>query len=124
MFSELPCILCFLGYDAIANSAGRSEKSAEKYAYWYYRVAYNSYGALYDSNAQLTGTVKYFEYEGVAAPVAYALNEGRHKMGIGTCSVGAIAGLTPECWCFWEANPDDLFNGKGRTHTCWIFQSG
>ena len=41
----------FLGYDAIANSAGRSEKSAEKYAYWYYRVAYNSYGALYDSNA-------------------------------------------------------------------------
>ena len=21
MFSELPCILCFLGYDAIANSA-------------------------------------------------------------------------------------------------------
>ena len=36
----------------------------------------------------------HFEYEGVAAPVAYALNEVGIKWGSALVSVGAIAGLT------------------------------
>ena len=42
----------------------------------------------------LTGVVKYSSYMGVAAPVAYALNEVGIRWGSALVSAGAIAGLT------------------------------
>ncbi|MEG0392979.1 MAG: amino acid permease, partial [Anaerovoracaceae bacterium] len=42
----------------------------------------------------LTGVIKYSAYAGVAAPVAFALNEVGIRWGSALVSVGAIAGLT------------------------------
>lgn len=84
----------FLGFDAIANSA-EEVKNPQR------NMPIGIIGSLIIATVlymivtlMLTGTVKYFEYEGVAAPVAYALNEVGIKWGSALVSVGAIAGLT------------------------------
>lgn len=84
----------FLGFDAIANSAEEVKNPQRD-------MPVGIIGSLIIATVlymivtlMLTGTVKYFEYEGVAAPVAYALNEVGIKWGSALVSVGAIAGLT------------------------------
>lgn len=84
----------YLGFDALANSA-EEVKNPQK------DMPKGIIGSLVIATAlyiivtlMLTGVVKYSGYEGIAAPVAYALNEVGIKWGSALVSVGAIAGLT------------------------------
>lgn len=84
----------YLGFDAISNSA-EEVKEPQK------NMPRGIIGSLVIATIlyiivtlMLTGVVKYSVYAGVAAPVAYALNEIGIKWGSALVSVGAIAGLT------------------------------
>ncbi|MEG0830477.1 MAG: amino acid permease [Anaerovoracaceae bacterium] len=84
----------YLGFDAIANSAEEvkePQKNMPKGIMGSLIIATVLYIIV---TLMLTGVTKYFNYEGVAAPVAYALNEAGIKWGSALVSVGAIAGLT------------------------------
>lgn len=84
----------FLGFDAIANSAEEVKNPQRDMPVGIIGSLVIATGLYIVVTLMLTGTVKYFEYEGVAAPVAYALNEVGIKWGSALVSVGAIAGLT------------------------------
>lgn len=84
----------FLGFDAIANSAEEVKNPQRD-------MPIGIIGSLVIATAlymivtlMLTGSIKYYEYASVAAPVAYALNEAGIRWGSALVSVGAIAGLT------------------------------
>lgn len=84
----------YLGFDALANSA-EEVKDPQK------DMPRGIIGSLIIATAlyivvtlMLTGVVSYSSYEGVAAPVAYALNEVGVRWGSALVSAGAIAGLT------------------------------
>lgn len=84
----------YLGFDAISNSA-EEVKDPQK------NMPRGIIGSLVIATIlyiivtlMLTGVVKYSVYAGVAAPVAYALNEIGIRWGSALVSVGAIAGLT------------------------------
>lgn len=84
----------YLGFDALANSAEEVKNPQRD-------MPRGIIGSLVIATAlyiivtlMLTGVVKYSAYEGVAAPVAYALNEVGIRWGSALVSVGAIAGLT------------------------------
>lgn len=84
----------FLGFDAIANSAEEVKNPQRDMPIGIIGSLVIATGLYIIVTLMLTGTVKYFEYEGVAAPVAYALNNVGIKWGSALVSVGAIAGLT------------------------------
>lgn len=84
----------YLGFDAIANSA-EEVKEPQK------NLPIGIIGSLLIATIlyiivtlMLTGVVEYSSYSGVAAPVAFALNEVGVRWGSALVSVGAIAGLT------------------------------
>lgn len=84
----------FLGFDAIANSAEEvknPQKDMPRGIIGSLVIATTLYIIV---TLMLTGAIKYTEYAGVAAPVAYALNEAGIRWGSALVSVGAIAGLT------------------------------
>lgn len=84
----------YLGFDAIANSAEEvkdPQKNMPKGIMASLLIATVLYIIV---TLMLTGVVKYSAYEGVAAPVAFALNEVGIRWGSALVSVGAIAGLT------------------------------
>ena len=84
----------YLGFDAIANSAEEvrdPQKNMPKGIMGSLLIATVLYIIV---TLMLTGVVKYSSYAGVAAPVAYALNEVGIRWGSALVSVGAIAGLT------------------------------
>ncbi len=84
----------YLGFDAIANSA-EEVKDPQK------NMPRGILGSLLIATVlyivvtlMLTGVTKYLSYAGVAAPVAFALNEAGVRWGSALVSAGAIAGLT------------------------------
>ena len=84
----------YLGFDAIANSA-EEVKDPQR------NLPIGIIGSLLIATVlyiivtlMLTGVVEYSSYSGVAAPVAFALNEVGIRWGSALVSVGAIAGLT------------------------------
>lgn len=84
----------YLGFDAIANSAEEvkdPQKNMPKGIMASLLIATVLYIIV---TLMLTGVVRYSAYEGVAAPVAFALNEVGIRWGSALVSVGAIAGLT------------------------------
>ena len=84
----------YLGFDAIANSAEEvrdPQKNMPRGIMGSLLIATVLYIIV---TLMLTGVVKYSSYVGVAAPVAYALNEVGIRWGSALVSVGAIAGLT------------------------------
>lgn len=84
----------YLGFDAIANSAEEvrePQKNMPKGIMGSLLIATVLYIIV---TLMLTGVIKYSSYMGVAAPVAYALNEVGIRWGSALVSVGAIAGLT------------------------------
>ncbi len=84
----------YLGFDAIANSAEEvkdPQRNMPKGIMGSLLIATVLYIIV---TLMLTGVVKYSSYAGVAAPVAFALNEAGIRWGSALVSVGAIAGLT------------------------------
>lgn len=84
----------YLGFDAVANSA-EEVKNPQR------NMSKGLLGSLVIATVlyivvtlMLTGVTKYFSYAGVAAPVAFALNEAGVRWGAAMVSAGAIAGLT------------------------------
>lgn len=83
----------YLGFDAIANSAEEvknPQKTMPKGILGSLIIATVLYVIV---TLMLTGVTKYSSYEGVAAPVAFALNTIGIKWGSALVSAGAIAGL-------------------------------
>lgn len=84
----------YLGFDAIANSA-EEVKNPQKNMPRGILVSLLIATILYIAvTLMLTGAAKYTVYEGVAAPVAFALNQAGIPWGAAVVSAGAIAGLT------------------------------
>lgn len=84
----------YLGFDAIANSAEEvknPQKNMPRALLWSLAVVTVLYIAV---TLMLTGVTKYYSYEGVAAPVAFALKEAGVRWGSALVSAGAIAGLS------------------------------
>lgn len=84
----------YLGFDAIANSA-EEVKDPQR------NMPRGILGSLIIATIlyiivtlMLTGVIKYSAYQGVAAPVAFALNAIGIEWGSALVSAGAIAGLT------------------------------
>ena len=84
----------FLGFDAIANSAEEVKNPQRDMPIGIIGSLVIATGLYIVVTLMLTGAIKYSDYEGVAAPVAYALNEAGIRWGSALVSVGAIAGLT------------------------------
>ena len=84
----------FLGFDAIANSAEEVKNPQRDMPIGIIGSLVIATGLYIVVTLMLTGAIKYSNYEGVAAPVAYALNEAGIRWGSALVSVGAIAGLT------------------------------
>ena len=83
----------YLGFDAIANSAEEvrnPQQNMPRGILISLLIATLLYVIV---TMMLTGAVRYSEYEGVAAPVAFALNEAGIRWGSAFVSAGAIAGL-------------------------------
>lgn len=84
----------YLGFDAIANLAEEvkvPQKNMPRGILGSVGIATVLYIAV---TLMLTGVTKYFSYAGVAAPVAFALNEAGIRWGAALVSAGAVAGLT------------------------------
>ncbi|MCQ4637814.1 amino acid permease [Anaerovorax odorimutans] len=84
----------YLGFDAIANSAEEviePQKNMPKGIVGSLVIATILYIIV---TFMLTGVTRYSSYAGVAAPVAFALNEAGVRWGSALVSAGAIAGLT------------------------------
>lgn len=84
----------YLGFDAIANSAEEvidPQKNMPRGILASLLIVTVLYIVV---TLMLTGVTKYYSYTGVAAPVAFALNEAGIKWGSALVSAGAIAGLT------------------------------
>lgn len=84
----------YLGFDAIANSAEEvknPQKNMPRALLWSLAVVTVLYIVV---TLMLTGVTKYYSYEGIAAPVAFALKEAGVKWGSAMVSAGAIAGLS------------------------------
>lgn len=83
----------YLGFDAIANSAEEvrePQRNMPRGILTSLLIATVLYVIV---TLMLTGVVRYSAYEGVAAPVAFALNEVGIRWGSALVSAGAIAGL-------------------------------
>lgn len=83
----------YLGFDAIANSAEEvrdPQQNMPRGILISLLIATVLYVVV---TLMLTGVVRYSEYEGVAAPIAFALNEAGIRWGSTLVSAGAIAGL-------------------------------
>lgn len=84
----------YLGFDAISNSA-EEVKNPQKNMPVGIMASLLIATVLYIIiTLMLTGVVKYSAYAGVAAPVAFALNEVGIRWGSALVSVGAVAGLS------------------------------
>lgn len=84
----------YLGFDAVANCA-EEVKDPQKNLPIGIILSLIIATALYILvTLALTGVAKYSEYAGVAAPVAFALNEAGVRWGSALVSAGAIAGLS------------------------------
>ncbi|MCI7304612.1 MAG: amino acid permease, partial [Clostridia bacterium] len=84
----------YLGFDAIANSAEEvidPQRNMPKGIIGSLVMATVLYIVV---TFMLTGVTRYSSYAGVAAPVAFALNEAGIRWGAAMVSAGAIAGLT------------------------------
>lgn len=84
----------YLGFDAIANSAEEvknPQKNMPRALLWSLAIVTVLYIAV---TLVLTGVAKYYEYGGVAAPVAFALDKAGVRWGFALVSAGAIAGLS------------------------------
>lgn len=84
----------YLGFDAICNSAEEvkdPQKTMPRGILGSLAVATVLYIAV---TLVLTGVLPYFQYKGIAAPVAFALNEIGIRWGSALISAGALAGLT------------------------------
>lgn len=83
----------YLGFDAIANSAEEvkePQRNMPRGILGSLAIATILYITV---TLMLTGVSKYYSYAGVAAPVAFALNEAGIRWGSALVSAGAIAGL-------------------------------
>ena len=84
----------YLGFDAIANSAEEvidPQRNMPRGIIGSLVIATVLYIIV---TLMLTGVTRYSSYAGVAAPVAFALNEAGIRWGSALVSAGAIAGLT------------------------------
>lgn len=84
----------YLGFDAVANSAEEAknpQKNMPRALIWSLAIVTFLYIIV---TLVLTGVAKYYAYDGIAAPVAFALNEAGVRWGFAMVSIGAIAGLS------------------------------
>lgn len=84
----------YLGFDAIANSAEEvknPQRNMPRGLLWSLAVVTILYIIV---TLVLTGVTKYYAYQGIAAPVAFALEQAGVKWGSAIVSTGAIAGLS------------------------------
>ena len=84
----------YLGFDALANSAEEVKNPQRDMPRGIIASLIIATALYIIVTLMLTGVVKYSSYMGVAAPVAYALNEVGIRWGSALVSAGAIAGLT------------------------------